>query len=121
MGMEVMAEDEFRDQGLVMPRTMPTNGGTIDFIANNVGIKGDAEGLLAVLRRKLEGGQRRQGRHRRQERRRRQRRGNGMRPLQILFGRIIQIIIVEARGRNTLWLARRSGDRRLGGRVLGEP
>lgn len=58
MGMEVMAEDEFRDQGLVMPRTMPTNGGTIDFIANNVGIKGDAEGLLAVLRRKLEGGQR---------------------------------------------------------------
>lgn len=58
MGMEVMAEDEFRDQGMVMPRTMPTNGGTIDFIANNVGIKGDAEGLLAVLRRKLEGGQR---------------------------------------------------------------
>ena len=33
-------------------------GSTIDFIANNVGIKGDAEGLLAVLRRKLEGGQR---------------------------------------------------------------
>lgn len=58
MGMEVMQEDEFREQGIVMPRTMPTNGGTIDFIANNVGIKGDAEGLLATLRRKLEGGQR---------------------------------------------------------------
>ncbi|HVV82673.1 MAG TPA: hypothetical protein VHE35_06315 [Kofleriaceae bacterium] len=58
MGMEVMQEDEFREQGITMPRTMPTNGGTIDFIANNVGIKGDAEGLLATLRRKLEGGQR---------------------------------------------------------------
>jgi diacylglycerol kinase family enzyme len=58
MGMEVMAEDEFRDQGLAIPRTMPTNGGTIDFIANNVGIKGDAEGLLTTLRYKLEGGQR---------------------------------------------------------------
>ena len=58
MGMEVMQEDEFRDQGIAMPRTMPTNGGTIDFIANNVGIKGDAEGLLATLRRKLEGGHR---------------------------------------------------------------
>src|SRR5436190_6903512 len=49
MGMEVMQEDEFREQGVTMPRTMPTNGGTIDFIANNVGIKGDAEGLLTVL------------------------------------------------------------------------
>jgi diacylglycerol kinase family enzyme len=58
MGMEVMEEEEFREQGMSMPRTMPTNGGTIDFIANNVGIKGDAEGLLATLRRKLEGGQR---------------------------------------------------------------
>lgn len=58
MGMEVMQEDEFREQGITMPRTMPTNGGTIDFIANNVGIKGDAEGLLATLRRKLEGGHR---------------------------------------------------------------
>ena len=58
MGMEVMQEDEFREQGITMPRTMPTNGGTIDFIANNVGIKGDAEGLLATLRHKLEGGQR---------------------------------------------------------------
>ena len=58
MGMEVMQEDEFRGQDLAMPRTMPTNGGTIDFIANNVGIKGDAEGLLTTLRHKLEGGQR---------------------------------------------------------------
>src|SRR5262249_17021759 len=32
------------------------NGGTIDFIANNVGIKGDAEDLLATLRRRIESG-----------------------------------------------------------------
>jgi hypothetical protein len=41
-----------------MPMTMPTNSGTIDFIANNVGIKGDAEGLLATLRGKIEAGHR---------------------------------------------------------------
>jgi len=58
MGMEVLQEDEFRDQRAAMPLTMPTNGGTIDFIAGNVGIKGDAEGLLATLRGKLERGQR---------------------------------------------------------------
>ncbi len=56
MGMEVLQEDEFVDQQITMPLTMPTNGGTIDFIANNVGIKGDAEGLLATLRAKIERG-----------------------------------------------------------------
>src|SRR5512147_1419677 len=58
MGMEVLQEEEFAGKSLAMPLTMPTNGGTIDFIANNVGIKGDAEGLLATLRRKVEAGHR---------------------------------------------------------------
>ena len=58
MGMEVLQEEEFAGQAVTMPLTMPTNGGTIDFIANNVGIKGNAEGLLATLRAKLERGQR---------------------------------------------------------------
>lgn len=58
MGMEVLQEEEFAGKSLTMPLTMPTNGGTIDFIANNVGIKGDAEGLLATLRRKVEAGHR---------------------------------------------------------------
>ena len=52
MGMEVLQEDEFAGQRVAMPLTMPTNGGTIDFIAGNVGIKGDAEGLLAGRRRR---------------------------------------------------------------------
>ena len=54
MGMEVLQEEEF--QNAALPLTMPTNGGTIDFIANNVGIKGDAEDLLAALRRRIEAG-----------------------------------------------------------------
>ena len=58
MGMEVLQEEEFAGQAVAMPLTMPTNGGTIDFIANNVGIKGDAEGLLATLRAKIERGHR---------------------------------------------------------------
>src|SRR5689334_4495699 len=58
MGMEVLQEEEFANTSTVMPLTMPTNGGTIDFIANNVGIKGDAEDLLAVLRRRIESGAR---------------------------------------------------------------
>ena len=52
MGMEVLDEDEFRGKSL--PMTLPTNGGTIDFIAHNVGIHGDAEELLSNLRSQLE-------------------------------------------------------------------
>jgi len=37
---------------------LPTKGGTIDFVANNVGIEGDAEGILAELRNQLEHGAR---------------------------------------------------------------
>jgi hypothetical protein len=58
MGMEVLQEEEFAGKSVAMPLTMPTNGGTIDFIANNVGIKGDAEGLLATLRGQIEAGRR---------------------------------------------------------------
>jgi diacylglycerol kinase family enzyme len=56
MGMEVLQEDEFVGQSLRLPITMPTKGGTIDFVANNVGIEGNAEGLLATLRQRLEAG-----------------------------------------------------------------
>ncbi len=50
MGMEVLQEDEFADQSVTLPTMLPTKGGTIDFVANNVGIEGDAEGILATLR-----------------------------------------------------------------------
>lgn len=56
MGMEVLQEDEFIGQDVNLPVTLPTKGGTIDFVANNVGIEGDAEGILAALRRGLEHG-----------------------------------------------------------------
>jgi diacylglycerol kinase family enzyme len=56
MGMEVLQEDEFVDQAVSLPLTLPTKGGTIDFVANNVGIEGDAEGILATLRRNVEYG-----------------------------------------------------------------
>jgi hypothetical protein len=57
-GLEVLEEDEFRGTGAELPLTMPTNGGTIDFVANNVGIKGDAEALLGELRGAIERGNR---------------------------------------------------------------
>lgn len=56
MGMEVLQEDEFVGQPVTLPMTLPTKGGTIDFVANNVGIEGDAEGILATLRRAVEHG-----------------------------------------------------------------
>ncbi|HEU4732527.1 MAG TPA: hypothetical protein VFT22_31750 [Kofleriaceae bacterium] len=54
MGMEVLQEEEFLGQSFTLPMTLPTKGGTIDFVANNVGIEGDAEGILATLRRNVE-------------------------------------------------------------------
>src|SRR5690349_10058735 len=54
MGMEVLQEDEFAESSVTLPLTLPTKGGTIDFVANNVGIQGDAEGILATLRSSLE-------------------------------------------------------------------
>jgi len=56
MGMEVLQEDEFLGESVTLPVTLPTKGGTIDFVANNVGIQGDAESILAMLRRNVEYG-----------------------------------------------------------------
>jgi len=56
MGMEVLQEDEFVGQSVTLPMTLPTKGGTIDFVANNVGIQGDAEGILGTLARSVERG-----------------------------------------------------------------
>ena len=50
LGMEVLQEDEFANQSLTLPTTLPTKGGTIDFVANNVGIQGTAETILTMLR-----------------------------------------------------------------------
>jgi hypothetical protein len=55
-GLEVLEEEEFRGHSL--PLAMPTNGGSIDFVAHNVGLRGNAESLLAGLRQALESGQR---------------------------------------------------------------
>ncbi|WP_428263527.1 diacylglycerol/lipid kinase family protein [Haliangium sp.] len=54
MGMEVMAEDGVSETFAVP--LLPTKGGTIDFVANNVGIKGNAESILATLRTHIESG-----------------------------------------------------------------
>lgn len=55
-GLEVLQEPEFRDAGTQLPLTMPTNGGTIDFVANHVGIRGRCEDLLHTLRDAIERG-----------------------------------------------------------------
>jgi hypothetical protein len=55
-GLEVLQEDEFAGNSYSLPLTLPTKGGTIDFVANNVGIEGDAEGILASLRGDVERG-----------------------------------------------------------------
>lgn len=55
-GMEVLEEDEFAGNTMTLPVTLPTKGGTIDFVANNVGIDGNAESLLARLRSAIERG-----------------------------------------------------------------
>ncbi len=57
-GMEVLEEEEFAGRTMALPLTMPTNGGTIDFVAHNVGIRGSAEHLLAALRTAIEHGAR---------------------------------------------------------------
>ncbi len=44
--------------GVVWPSLVPTNGGTIDFVAAKVGIHGRAEKILTVLRHALEHGKR---------------------------------------------------------------
>lgn len=56
MGMEVLEEDEFAGMRMCLP-LLPTNGGTIDFVAHNVGIRGNAESILSRLRALIESGQ----------------------------------------------------------------
>lgn len=56
-GLEILEEDEFAGSGVELPLTVPTNGGTIDYVAHNVGIKGRAEDILATLRGAVESGQ----------------------------------------------------------------
>ena len=56
-GMEVLEEEEFAGRSLGFPLAMPTNGGSIDFVAHNAGLKGNAETLLSALRRSLEAGE----------------------------------------------------------------
>jgi hypothetical protein len=41
-----------------VPPLLPTNGGTIDFVARKVGVKGNAEGIVRELVKKLERGSR---------------------------------------------------------------
>jgi len=55
-GLEVLEEEEFAGQQLRFPLALPTNGGSIDFVAHNVGIRGDAESILATLRTALDEG-----------------------------------------------------------------
>lgn len=55
-GLELLEEDEFCGGDFQLPTTIPTNGGTIDFVANNVGITGQAEGILENLRHSIEYG-----------------------------------------------------------------
>src|SRR5690242_20460873 len=56
MGMWALQEDEVAGQSVRLPTTLPTKGGTIAFVANNVGIEGDAEGILEALRGRVERG-----------------------------------------------------------------
>jgi len=55
-GMEVLEESEFAGKGLSLPPTLPTNSGSIDFVAHNVGIEGNAESILKTLRKDLDAG-----------------------------------------------------------------
>jgi diacylglycerol kinase family enzyme len=48
--MAVLEEEEFAGKSVPLPMAIPTNGGTIDFVAKNVGIRGDAESILTTLR-----------------------------------------------------------------------
>jgi len=49
-GLEILEEPEFAGEDRALPLAMPTNGGTIDFVAKTAGIKGNAPQLLKALR-----------------------------------------------------------------------
>ncbi len=44
-------------RGIVVPPVLPTNGGTIDFVARKAGVRGNAMRLLPRLRTRLENGE----------------------------------------------------------------
>jgi diacylglycerol kinase family enzyme len=48
-GHALLSEAEFAGRRGVLPVTVPTNGGTIDFVAKKAGIKGDATTILGDL------------------------------------------------------------------------
>jgi len=56
-GLQLLEEEEFARDGVKLPLTVPTNGGTIDYVAHNVGIVGRAEEILVALRGAIERGQ----------------------------------------------------------------
>lgn len=56
LGMEVLQEEDLPVDHVMPLPILPTKGGTIDFVANNVGIRGTAESILAGLRRHIETG-----------------------------------------------------------------
>jgi len=56
VGLELLQEEEFASEGVTLPLTVPTNGGTIDYVAHHVGIVGRAEEILATLRGAVESG-----------------------------------------------------------------
>lgn len=58
MGLDVLEEPEFRNGDYQLPLALPTNGGSIDFVAHNAGIRGDAESILSTLVRDLRRGRR---------------------------------------------------------------
>lgn len=58
VGLEVLEEQEFADSGAQLPIAVPTNGGSIDFVAKNVGITGKAEDILTTMVSALERDQR---------------------------------------------------------------
>jgi len=52
----LLLEQDPEFAGFRMPPAMPTNGGTIDFVAKKAGLKGSAEKLVAALVQTMSGG-----------------------------------------------------------------
>lgn len=55
-GFEVLEEEEFAQGNYRMPLAVPTGGGTINVVAQNVGIRGKPEDILSTLRGLVETG-----------------------------------------------------------------
>jgi diacylglycerol kinase family enzyme len=57
-GLDLLEEEEFRGGGYELPLTLPTGGGTINFVTKRAGIHGRAERILQALRGAVEAGAR---------------------------------------------------------------